>query len=141
MSAVLATLATGLFAGAALYVTLVEHPARVACGVDVAVAEFRRSYPRATALQAPLALIAALAAVVEWTSGGDRAWLAIAVLMAGIVVFTLVVILPTNKKLEDHDLDVGSTATRDLLRRWGMLHAVRTLASLTAFGMALVLLA
>jgi len=29
---ILSTLASGLFSGAALYVTLVEHPARVSCG-------------------------------------------------------------------------------------------------------------
>lgn len=39
-------LATGLFAGAAVYVSLVEHPARVAGGTALAVAEFR---PRAIA--------------------------------------------------------------------------------------------
>ncbi len=31
-----AVLACGLFAGAAVYVSLVEHPARMACGVEIA---------------------------------------------------------------------------------------------------------
>jgi hypothetical protein len=39
-------LATGLCAGAAVYVSLVEHPARVAGGTALAVAEFRPSYRR-----------------------------------------------------------------------------------------------
>ena len=43
----IALLCTGLFAGAAVYITLVEHPARLECGPAVALAEFRPSYRRA----------------------------------------------------------------------------------------------
>ncbi len=35
-----ALLCTGLFAGAAIYITLVEHPARLECGTAPAIAEF-----------------------------------------------------------------------------------------------------
>jgi hypothetical protein len=38
-----ALLATGLFAGAAVYVTFVEHPARVEGGAALALAQFRPS--------------------------------------------------------------------------------------------------
>ena len=51
----LATLSAGLLAGAAIYVTFVEHPARMQCGTDLAVTEFGPSYKRATMMQAPLA--------------------------------------------------------------------------------------
>jgi len=47
-AAVGATLSAGLFAGAAIYVNAVEHPARLSCGVDVALREFAPSYRRAT---------------------------------------------------------------------------------------------
>lgn len=33
----LATLCTALFAGAAMYISLVEHPARMECGTRLAV--------------------------------------------------------------------------------------------------------
>ena len=36
----IATLRAGLFAGAAIYLSLVEHPARLQCGLALAVAEF-----------------------------------------------------------------------------------------------------
>jgi hypothetical protein len=48
----LAILATALFTGAAVYVTFVEHPARLACPTEVALAQWRRSYPRGTLMQA-----------------------------------------------------------------------------------------
>ncbi len=72
---ILATLAAGLFAGAALYVTAVEHPARMSCGSVLAVTEFRPSYERGTIMQASLALIGALAAMVRWGLGGHLGWL------------------------------------------------------------------
>ena len=49
--AIVATVAAGLFAGAALYVTLVEHPARVAADTAFAVREFAHSYPRAARMR------------------------------------------------------------------------------------------
>jgi hypothetical protein len=44
----LATLCAGLFAGAAIYITFVEHPARLECGTELAATEFAPSYRRAT---------------------------------------------------------------------------------------------
>src|SRR5215470_20157824 len=52
-----ATLCAGLFAGAAIYINAVEHPARLSCGTELAVREFAPSYHRATLLQVPLALV------------------------------------------------------------------------------------
>ena len=40
---ILATLASGFFAGAALYVNFVEHPAKLSYGVKLAVTEWRPS--------------------------------------------------------------------------------------------------
>lgn len=38
--ALLATACAGLFAGAAIYITAVEHPARLSCGTHLALREF-----------------------------------------------------------------------------------------------------
>lgn len=54
-----------LFCGAALYVNLVEHPARTSRGQELAVREFARSYRRATISQVSLAL-GGLGLVVAW---------------------------------------------------------------------------
>ena len=50
----------GLFAGAAIYINAVEHPARLACGTEVAVRQFAPSYHRATVMQASLAVMGCL---------------------------------------------------------------------------------
>jgi hypothetical protein len=128
----LATLASALFAGAALYVTLVEHPARMACGAPLALAEFRTSYPRGTRLQAPLAVAACLGAVGAWLTGGPSGWLAAGVAVGAVVPYTLVAILPTNRRLLDPALAPDVPEVRVLLRRWGQLHLVRTALGLVA---------
>ncbi len=129
----LAALSAGLFTGAAAYINLVEHPARMSCGTDIAVTEFRPSYRRATVMQASLAAFGFLNAVVSWLLGGGLAWLIGGILFGSVIPFTLIVIFPTNKKLLDPSLDKNSDVAHQLLTRWGRLHAVRSILSLAAF--------
>ena len=133
MPEIVATFASGIFAGAALHVNFVEQPARLSCGVELAVTEWRPSYKRGTAMQAPLAAISSLAALGSWWFDGGLGWLIGGLLLLLIIPFTLVVILPTNKRLESQDLDLRSEEAGWLLRRWGRLHAVRSMLSALAF--------
>lgn len=128
-----ATLCVGLFAGAAIYVSAVEHPARLSCGTELAVREFAPSYHRATIMQVPLAVAGCITGLWSAWLRAD-AWVALGALVLGAVVpFTLVAILPTNKKLVDPALDPRTAAAMALLVRWGRLHAVRTVLSGIAF--------
>jgi hypothetical protein len=129
----LATLATGLFAGAALYVNLVEHPARMSCGTELAATEFVPSYRRATLMQAPLAIVAFVCAVAAWIIGAAITTLVAGILIGLVVPFTFLAILPTNKRLMSESLDRRAPETRRLLDQWNLLHGVRTLLALAAF--------
>jgi hypothetical protein len=130
---IVATLASGMFFGAASYINLVEQPARISCGVPLAVTEWRPSYKRATLMQVPLAVIGSLAALVLWRIDRDLAWLVGGLLLLLNIPFTLVVMWPTNKRLESQELDLRSEEADRLLRRWGRLHAFRTILSGLAF--------
>src|SRR6266567_4984444 len=121
-----AVLACGLFAGAAAYVSLVEHPARMACGVEIAAAEFPPSYHRGTIMQVTLAAVCLLSSVAACLAGATFWWIIAGVLQVSVIPFTLIVILPTNKQLLNPVLDRRSAKTGQLLARWGKLHAVRT---------------
>ena len=131
----LTTLCCGLFAGAAIYVNLVEHPARIECGTGLAVAEFGPSYRRAAVMQASLAATGFVCSIVAWLSGAGIGWLAGGILLGSAIPFTFVIIMPFNKQLLDPTLDKASTKTQELLARWGKLHAVRS----TLSGIALVI--
>ena len=129
-----ASLCAGLFAGAAVYISLVEHRARMEIRSEVAVAEFIPSYRRAARLQASLAIVGTIAALVAWWLSRESLWLLGALLLFAVVPITLIVIFPTNKQLQATELDRSSPQATVLLRRWGQLHAIRTVLSLAAFG-------
>ena len=130
--AILATLATALFTGAAVYISLVEHPARLKCPTAHAVEQWRPSYQRATVMQASLAVAGALLAVAAWLVGAGLVWLLAGLVLGSVVPFTLIAMWPTNKRLEDPGLDITSALARSLLVRWGQLHAVRSGLSVVA---------
>jgi anthrone oxygenase-like protein len=137
MFALVAVICAGVFAGAAVYITFVEHPARLSCSTEIAVTEFRPSYRRGTVMQASLAVLGLIASVLAFALGGGVPVLVAGLLFGSVVPFTLLVIFPTNKKLLDPALDLASSDARTLLIRWGRLHAVRTAVSSLAFGLFL----
>ena len=128
----LATLACAVFAGAAIYINVVEHPARMSCGTELAATEWAPSYKRATVMQAPLAVFGFACAVGAWLSGANVWWLIGGVLLGLVIPFTLGVIMPTNRRLLSPELDKGSEEARQLLERWNRLHMVRSVLSAVA---------
>ena len=66
-----------------------------------------------------------LGLIVAWQSG-DWRWLAGAFLILANWPFTLLVIAPTNTKLNAIAPHDAGPASRSLLEKWGRLHAVRT---------------
>lgn len=127
-----ATFSTAIFAGAAVYINLVEHPARIEVGTAAAVRQWRPSYRRATLMQASLALVALLSSLGAWMLGRGFAVLVGGACIGFVIPFTLIVIYPTNRQLEDPKLDIGSMSTATLLARWNRLHAVRSGAAIIA---------
>jgi hypothetical protein len=128
----LAVLCCSLFAGAALYINLVEHPARMSCGVGAAIAQWAPSYRRATWLQAPLAAMGTVCALMAWLNGSGSEWLVGGVLLGAVIPFTLAVIAPTNRKLLSSPPDSQLEETRQLLERWNRLHGVRSCLAIVA---------
>jgi hypothetical protein len=126
----IAVISAALFAGAALYINVAEHPARMGLETRLAALQWAPSYKRATWLQAPLALVSLLSGAAVWFLGGGVGWLVAALLVGAVVPFTLGVIMPTNHKLLTPGRDLSSSETRQLLVRWGHLHAVRTALSI-----------
>lgn len=130
---VLAVGCCGLFAGAALYINLVEHPARMSCGAELALREWAPSYERAAVMQASLAVLGGVAGVLAWAFLGGLGYLVGALLLLGVVPFTLLVVFPTNRLLLELHARGELGNTDELLRRWNALHAVRTAMSIGAF--------
>jgi hypothetical protein len=133
VSLIAATLCAGIFAGAAIYINAVEHPARLSCGTELALREFAPSYHRATIMQVPLALLGCIAGLWSAWQLGDAYMAVGAILLGAVVPFTLAAVLPTNNRLLDPTLDPSSERATALLVQWGRLHAVRSVSSGAAF--------
>jgi anthrone oxygenase-like protein len=86
-------------------------------------------------MQASLAATSLVSGIAAWLAGASLNWLIGALLIGAVIPFTLIVILPTNRRLLESTLDLTSDVPLQLLRRWGRLHSVRTVLSLAAFGL------
>jgi hypothetical protein len=122
----LALIAASIFAGAALYVSLVEHPAREHLDDRAALAEWKPAYKRGFAMQGPLAVAGFLFGVLAWWQSGSWIWILGALALIANWPYTLLVILPTNNKLTALEPAQAGPESHALLTRWGHLHAVRT---------------
>ncbi|HKQ97227.1 MAG TPA: DUF1772 domain-containing protein [Candidatus Polarisedimenticolia bacterium] len=133
----LTTAIAGVFFGGALYVNLVEHPSRVACGTPAAVRQFREMYPRAAAMMGSLSALGCMMGLVAAWLLRDVHIAVNAIILGFPVPFTLIVIAPVNRALMDPALDASSERATELLARWLRLHTVRTILGGMAFGLML----
>ena len=129
--AVLATACSGLFAGAAIYVSAVESSALLSGGPEREADGFAPRYERATILQGSLALIGSATGLIAAWQAQDSQLLIGSLLLAAVVAMTLGAILPAGKRLRDPTLDGERATVRRA--RWGRLHLARSVLGFLAF--------
>jgi hypothetical protein len=122
----LALIASAIFCGAALYVNVAEQPARLSLDDRALLAEWKPSYKRGAAMQAPLALVGFLLGILAWWQTSHPGFLIGAIAIIAPWPWTLIGIKPTNDALLATDPDKAGPQTRALIVRWGAIHGVRT---------------
>ena len=115
-----------LFAGAALYISLVEHPARLGLADGPLLAQWQPSYQRALPIQSGLALAGGVAGLIVAYLSADWRWFAGSILLLANWPFTLFVIMPVNKRLMAMHVSEAGAESRAMLTQWGKLHNVRS---------------
>jgi hypothetical protein len=133
----LALATAAAFTGAAIYVSVAEQPARLALNHEALLRQWQASYPRASVMQAGLVVVSALLGVTAFWSSGDWRWLLGAVLIFANLPLTLLVILPTNKRLQALAPASANAGTRALTETWARLHLVRDALGLLATAASL----
>jgi hypothetical protein len=122
----LALVTAAVFAGAALYISLVEQPARLGLDQRSLLAEWKPAYKRGTAMQAPLAVVGFMLGLATWWQTGHVAWALGALLLIANWPFTFFAIMPTNHRLMAIEPSTAGPESRAMIERWGSLHAGRT---------------
>jgi anthrone oxygenase-like protein len=122
----LALIIAALFAGAAVYVNVVEQPARFALDDRALLTQWKLSYKRGFAIQAPLAIIGFLLGLLAWWQTGQWRWLLGALILVANWPYTLLGIMPTNRKLMGTEPASAGPESRALIGKWAALHAGRT---------------
>ena len=122
----IALVVAAVFAGAAAYVNVAEQPARLNLDDRSLLIEWKPAYKRAAGMQASLAIAGFLLGLLAWWQTNDWWWLVGALVLVANWPYTLLGVMPTNRKLMATDPASAGPESRELVARWGGLHAVRT---------------
>lgn len=126
MLGLLALLTASVFFGAAIYINVAEQPARLGLDDRSALAEWRPAYQRGFEMQASLAIVSGLLGAAAWWQTNNPLW----GLGAAVIIlnwpYTLLVVMPVNRRLEATRPEEAGDESRALLTRWGKLHAGRS---------------
>jgi Anthrone oxygenase len=109
------------FFGAALYVNVVEQPARLALDARAMVREWTPSNRRGVAMFASLAMASALLAYVEYIRTSDVRWLLGGTIVLASWPYAYFVMSPVNSLLYGIRRNAPAPMIRELMRDWGLL--------------------
>jgi hypothetical protein len=119
------------FSGAALYINLVEQPARLALDDKSLLSEWRPSDRRGFALLASLALVAAVLGLATYFETQDVRWAIGAIVVICSWPYSFFAMVPMNNRiLAISANDPG--AARELVSTWGLLEYGQTAIGLVA---------
>jgi uncharacterized membrane protein len=128
----LALMTAAIFAGAALYISVAEQPARLSLDDRPLLQEWIPSYKRGFAMQAPLAAIGFLLGLLAWWQTANWLWLLGALVLVANWPYTLIGIMPVNRRLIAIKPEEANAASTALITQWGVLHGIRTALGLSA---------
>ena len=128
----LAFMMAAVFTGAAIYINIVEQPARLQLDDHSLLTEWKPAYQRGYIMQASLVVVGGVLGLVAFLSTLEWRCLLGAVVLLANWPYTIYVIMPTNRRLMDTPPEDATAETRQMIRQWGILHAARSALGLLA---------
>ena len=120
------------FFGAALYVNIVEQPARLALDARSVIREWTSSNRRGFVMLAILAVISSLSGYAQYVRTGDVRWLIGGTIILASLPYAYFVMTPVNILLYGVRRNAPASAIRELMRDWGLLEWGQTAIGLAA---------
>ena len=128
----------GAIFGIALAATVVVHPLLLQVKNTTAIEVFKPFFERTHKSVLILSIFVSLTALGASLVSGDWSWFIISLLMHLNGPYTIFAMMPLNNRLMTNGVDPDSEQTKLDLRRWGNLHAIRTILNGVVFILFLV---
>jgi ACR3 family arsenite efflux pump ArsB len=119
--ALIAFAAACVFLGAALYITIVEQPARMSLAPGAMVKEWQPSNRRGFVMLSVIALAAAVLAYADFAASRDARLLAGGTVMLASWLYAFFVVVPVDVMIVSLPAGRARAAVRSLMRDWGLL--------------------
>ncbi|NWG26577.1 MAG: DUF1772 domain-containing protein [Pseudorhodoplanes sp.] len=141
LAGLLALVVASVFAGAAIYINVVEQPARLTLENKALLRQWKPAYKRGFVMQASLAVLGFVLGMFAWWQTDNFAFVLGAIMLIANWPYTLIGIMPTNAMLMNTETMSADADSRALIVRWGRLHAVRTALGFAAVALFVIALA
>jgi len=121
-----------LFAGAATYVSLVEHPAMTEGGAKLASTYLLTSHPRPVIFQTSFGAIGSLTGILAGLAGGFLWWSAGGMVLAAATLLQVFAVMPLSRRVLDMDPRSDPKSAAPVFEKLTQLHAAQSLAGLAS---------
>ncbi|HLE65877.1 MAG TPA: hypothetical protein VI730_01905 [Burkholderiales bacterium] len=121
-----------LFAGAATYVSLVEHPTMTEGGLKLEGIYLLTSHPRPVVFQTSFGTIGSLSGILAGLAGADLWWSAGGGVLAAATLLQVFAVIPLSRRILDIDPQSDPRNAIPLYETLTKLHAAQSLAGLAA---------
>ena len=125
--------------GVALTATVIVHPILVMTKKTTAVEVFKPFFDKTHILVLILSIFVTILALIYSLFSGNLWWFGVSLLLHLNGPYTLIFMMPINKRLMDTNVDPLSKQTANDLKKWGRLHLVRTVLNGVIFFAFIVL--
>lgn len=113
--------------GVALTATVIIHPILVTVKKTIAITVFKPFFDKTHVLVLILSIFITILALVYSIFTGNLWWVGVSLFLHLNGPYTLLFMMPINKRLMDTNVDPRSEKISEDLKKWGRMHLVRTI--------------
>lgn len=125
--------------GIAFAASIIVHPILTKVKKVTAIEVFKPFFDKTHVAVLVMSIIVTVLALILSIISSNWWWFGISLLMHLNGPYTIFLMMPLNKRLMEEDVDPLSEQTNSDLKKWGSLHAVRTVLNGSVFILFIIL--